>query len=143
VNERALLDLVAGHDRGVLAAVKRDGRPQLSMVNYGWHESIRTAVVSSVADRAKIHNLRRDPRGSLLVSSDDGWAYAVLEGTVTLSAVAADPADEVVEELVEVYRTIRGEHPDWDEYRTVMVADGRLVIRLTVERVYGLAPQST
>jgi hypothetical protein len=56
---------------------------------------------------------------------------------VALTPVAADPHDATVDELVEVYRAIAGEHPDWDEYRATMVADRRLVVRLTVERVYG------
>ena len=96
--------------------------------------------ISVVDGRAKVHNLRRDPRASVFVTSADGWAYAVLEGTVELSPVAAAPDDDTVEELVEVYRAIRGEdHPDWDEYRAAMVADRRLVARLRIEHAYGLA----
>ena len=61
------------------------------------------------------------------------------EGTAALSPVAAEPHDDTVEELIEVYRAIGGEHPDWDDYRRAMVADRRLVLRIAVERVYGLA----
>jgi PPOX class probable F420-dependent enzyme len=95
--------------------------------------------VSVVDGRAKVANLVRDPRASLLVTSPDGWSYAVLEGSAEFSPVAQALDDETVEELVEVYRKIRGEeHPDWDDYRRAMVADGRRVLRIRVSRVYGL-----
>ena len=89
-------------------------------------------------DRAKVRNLRRDPRASLIVSSPDGWSYVVLEGEVTFSEVAAAPGDDAVEELVEVYRLIAGEHDDWDDYRRAMVQDHRLVLRLQVAHAYGM-----
>jgi PPOX class probable F420-dependent enzyme len=131
------VELVASRDHGVLVTLKRDGRPQLSNINY----AVRDGVVRiSVTDgRAKTANLRRDPRASLHVTSDDFWSYAVVEGEVTLSATAADPHDEAVEELVELYRDVQGEHPDWDDYRRAMVADRRLVVRLPITRAYGMA----
>ncbi|NKZ06327.1 PPOX class F420-dependent oxidoreductase [Actinomadura latina] len=138
-DDAALVKLLKDRDLGVLATLKRDGRPQLSNINYHFDEDRRLVRISVTADRAKARNLARDPRASLHVSSQDGWSYAVAEGSAELSAVAADPHDAAVEELVEVYRDIRGEHPDWDDYRRVMVADGRLVIRLHVERLYGHA----
>ena len=95
---------------------------------------------STTGDRAKVRNLRRDPRASFHVTTPDGGAYAVAEGTVTLSEPAAATTDETVDELVDVYRRIRGDHPDWADYRAAMVADGRLVIRLDVHRVYGWRP---
>ncbi|MFC4051699.1 PPOX class F420-dependent oxidoreductase [Actinomadura syzygii] len=138
-DDAALAKLVAGQDLGVLVTLKRDGRPQLSNVNYHFDEGRRLIRISITANRAKARNLARDPRASLHVSTPDGSSYAVAEGTAELSAVAADPGDAAVEELVEVYRDIRGDHPDWDEYRRVMVEDGRLVVRLHVERLYGMA----
>jgi PPOX class probable F420-dependent enzyme len=138
-DDAALVKLLKERDLGVLATLKRDGRPQLSSVNYHFDEDRRLVRVSVTADRAKARNLARDPRASLHVSSPDGWSWAVAQGTAELSAVAADPGDAAVQELVEVYRDIRGEHPDWDEYRRVMVEDGRLVIRLHVEHLYGQA----
>jgi PPOX class probable F420-dependent enzyme len=97
----------------------------------------------SVTDgRAKTANLRRDPRASLYVGRSDGWAYVVLEGDVTLSAVASAPDDDAVGELVELYRSVQGEHPDWDEYRAAMVKDGRMVVRFTPTRAYGMWPAS-
>jgi PPOX class probable F420-dependent enzyme len=138
-----LLALAASRDLGALAALKRDGRPQLSMVNFSLDAAVPagpTVRVSVVDGRAKVANLRRDPRASLLVTSADGWSYAVLEGDVSFSPVARATDDETVDELVELYRTIRGEdHPDWDDYRRAMVADGRLVLSLTVTHAYGLA----
>jgi PPOX class probable F420-dependent enzyme len=134
-----LVDLLRGQRLGRLATIKRDGRPQLSNVNYTYDDTTQTIRVSVTADRAKTHNLRRDPRASFHVESDDGWSYVVAEGTAELTPVAAEPTDATVDELVDVYRAIGGEHPDWDEYRTAMVQDRRLVLRLPVDRVYGLA----
>jgi PPOX class probable F420-dependent enzyme len=140
--DRTLLDLAASRDLGVLATLKRDGRPQLSNVNFHLDVDALLVRVSVVDGRAKVANLRRDPRASILVATPDGWSYAVLEGTSELSEVAADPDDSTVDELVEVYRLIRGEeHPDWDEYRQAMVTDRRLVLRLGVEHAYGLVRQ--
>ncbi|QKG20475.1 PPOX class F420-dependent oxidoreductase [Actinomadura verrucosospora] len=138
-DDAALVKLLQERDLGVLATLKRDGRPQLSNVNYHFDAGSRLIRVSITADRAKARNLRRDPRASLHASAPDGWSYAVAEGTAELTAVAADPHDAAVDELVAVYREIRGEHPDWDEYRRVMVQDGRLVLKLHVEHLYGMA----
>ena len=132
-----LEQLIAETHGGALVALKRDGRPQISNVSHVFQPETRLLRVSTTADRAKVANLRRDPRASYYVSSADGWRYAVAEGTVELTPVAADPHDAVVDELVEVYRGILGEHPDWDEYRAAMVADRRLVIRFSVDRIYG------
>lgn len=135
-----LVALVSTRNIGALATIKRDGRPQLSTVNFNFDPAAATVRISVVDGRAKVHNLRRDPRASVYVTSTDGWSYAVLEGTVELSPVALAPDDDTVEELVDVFRAIRGEdHPDWDEYRAAMVADRRLVARLRIERAYGLA----
>ena len=137
--DRSLLDLAAARNLGALTTLKRDGRPQLSMINITF-DPARSLVRASVTDgRAKVANLRRDPRASVLVASPDGWSYAVLEGDAELSAVARAEDDATVEELVEVYRAVRGEdHPDWADYRRAMVRDRRLVLRLRVTRVYGL-----
>jgi PPOX class probable F420-dependent enzyme len=82
--------------------------------------------------------MRRDPRVSLYVPGEDFWHYVVIEGTAALSPVAADPHDDTVEMLVAYYRAGNGEHPDWDEYRATMVADGRLILTVRPERAYGL-----
>jgi PPOX class probable F420-dependent enzyme len=136
-NEKALLDLLIGEHRGVLVTIKRDGRPQLSNVDYTYDPATRALRFSVTDGRAKTINLRRDPRASFHVTTARGWSYAVAEGIAELSRVAAGPADATVEELIDVYRAVQGEHPDWQEYRNAMVADRRLVIRLPVQRVYG------
>jgi PPOX class probable F420-dependent enzyme len=134
-----LVALTSARNIGALATIKGDGRPQLSTVNFTLDPATTLARISVVDGRSTVKNLRSDPRASIFVGSPDGWTYAVLEGTVELSAVALVSDDETVEELVEVFRAIRGEdHPDWDDYRATMVADRRLVARLRVERVYGL-----
>jgi hypothetical protein len=72
------------------------------------------------------------------VTSDDFWAYVVVDGDAEMSAVATKPDDPGVEELIELYRTILGEHPDWDDYRRAMVEDKRVVIRLRPTHAYGM-----
>jgi PPOX class probable F420-dependent enzyme len=131
-----LQQLFKDSKNGVLVTLKRDGRPQLSNVFYTFDgEVIRISVTD---DRVKTKNLRRDPRVSFYVTRPDFWAYAVAEGTATFSEIAADPHDAAVDELVEHYRTAVGEHQDWDEFRGTMVADRRLVVRIAVERIYGM-----
>ncbi len=132
-----LLALIGGNSLGVLATIKRDGRPQLSNVSYYFDPRALTIQVSITEPRAKTRNLRRDPRASVHVSSDDGWSYAVAEGDADLTPPAATADDDTVEALIALYRNIAGEHPDWDDYRRAMVSDRRLVIRLHVERLYG------
>jgi PPOX class probable F420-dependent enzyme len=135
-----LLALIADNSLGVLATLKRDGRPQLSNVTYHFDSRALTIEVSVTEPRAKTRNLRRDPRASLLVSSEDGWSYAVAEGDAVLSAPAAAPDDDTVESLITLYRNVAGEHPDWDEYRQAMVIDRRVLLRLPVSHLYGMPP---
>ncbi|MBP3079978.1 PPOX class F420-dependent oxidoreductase [Streptomyces sp. ZG43] len=134
------LSLLDDISRGVLVTLKKDGRPQLSNVDFTYDPEKGVIRFSTTDGRAKVRNLRRDPRISLHVTTANGGAYAVFEGTATLSGVAAAPDDEAVEELVDVYRAVQGEHPDWDEYRTVMVEDGRLVVRFAIDHSYGWVP---
>lgn len=135
-----LLALIADNSLGVLATIKRDGRPQLSHVTYHFDPRALTIEMSVTEPRAKTRNLRRDSRASLLVSSDDGWSYAVAEGDAVLSPPAAAVDDETVESLVSLYRRIAGEHPDWDEYRQAMVVDRRVLVRLPLGHLYGMPP---
>jgi len=135
-----LLALIANNSLGVLATIKRDGRPQLSNVSYYFDPRAVVVQVSVTEPRAKTRNLRRDARASLHVGSDDGWSYAVAEGTAALTAPAADPRDDTVEALIALYRNIAGEHSDWDEYRRAMVEDRRVLLTLPISHVYGLPP---
>ncbi|MEU1408716.1 PPOX class F420-dependent oxidoreductase [Streptomyces sp. NPDC005728] len=134
----ALIELLSGTRGGVLVTLKGDGRPQLSNVSHVYYPDEGVIRISVTDGRAKTRNLRRDPRASYHVTSEDRWAYAVAEGTAELSPVAEDPHDDTVEELIRLYRDVAGEHPDWDDYRAAMVRDRRLVLRLPVERVYGI-----
>jgi PPOX class probable F420-dependent enzyme len=137
--EDRLLALLADHHGGIVTTIKRDGRPQLSNVSYTYDPARRLIRASITDGRAKTRNLRRDPRVSFYVTADDFRSYVVAEGDAELTPVAAAPGDATVDELVEVYRAIAGEHPDWAEYRQAMVDDGRLVLRIPVTRVYGMA----
>ena len=133
------LGFARSRHQGVLVTLRRDGRPQLSNIAYrvGVDDVIR---ISITADRAKTKNLARDGRASLYVGRDDFWAYVVIDGAAELSPVATRPDDATVDELVDLYRSLQGEHPDWNEYRTAMVADKRLVARIRPERAYGMLP---
>ena len=135
----ALLAMFSEIGGGTLITLKRDGRPQSSVVGHVFDPETREVRISVTDSRAKTRNLRRDPRVSYQVARPDLCAYAVGEGTARLSPVAADPHDAVVEDLVAHYRAVSGEHPDWDDYRRAMVADGRLLLRITLDHVYGWA----
>lgn len=134
-------ELFGSGPRGVLVTIKRDGRPQLSIVGYLYDSATRTALISVTDDRAKTRNLRRDPRASLHVSTPDLGGYAVGEGLVELSAVAADADGQTVDQLVEHYRALQGEHPDWAEFRAAMMQERRVLARLTLTRAYGWNPE--
>jgi PPOX class probable F420-dependent enzyme len=133
----ARIELIGERGHGVLATNKKDGRPQMSVVGYAFDAALALVRVSLTEDRAKTRNLRRDPRCSLFVTTKNFRPYVVLEGVAQLSPVSADPDDAAVDELVDIYRAIAGEHPDWAEYRAAMVADRRLALSFTVEHAYG------
>ena len=131
------LTFVRDHRNGVLVTQKRDGRPQLSNIIYAVDDD-GIVRISITADRAKAKNLAREPVASLHVTREDFYAYVVLEADVELSAVALSPDDQVVDELVALYRAMIGEHDDWDAYRQAMVSDKRLVARLAPTHAYGM-----
>ena len=123
----------------VLTTMRTNGRPQLSNVAHAVGED-GTVRISITADRAKYKNVLRQPWAALHITRDDFFAYVVLEGDAELSSVATRPDDAAVEELIEVYRGIAGEHDDWDAYRAAMVNDRRVVVRLKPSRAYGMLP---
>ena len=131
------LEFVRQRHFGVLTTQRHDGRPQLSNVAYSVGDD-GVISVSITDSRAKTQNLRRDPRASLHVTRDDFWAYCVLDCDVELLPVVTDPNDATADALVEYYRSANGEHPDWDDYRRAMVADQRLLARLTPTHAYGM-----
>ncbi|MEC3975666.1 PPOX class F420-dependent oxidoreductase [Amycolatopsis sp. H20-H5] len=134
----ALYDLIASRNQGVLATLKRDGRPQLSTVTYHFDADAKKLRVSITEPRAKTKNMRRDPRVSFHVASEDGWSYAVVDGIAELTEPAKERDDATVEALIELYRAVSGEHPDWAEYRDAMVADQRVVLTVAITHSYGM-----
>jgi PPOX class probable F420-dependent enzyme len=125
--------------RSVLTTIRRNGRPQLSnVVHHVFDDGL--IRISITADRAKYKNLVREPWAALHVTRADFFAYAVLEGEVELTPVAAQPDDATVDELVAYYRAASGEHDDWDDYRASMVADRRVIARFRPTRAYGMLP---
>jgi PPOX class probable F420-dependent enzyme len=130
VEKDALLDFARTRHQYTLVTLRREGRPQLWRV-WGGVVVAGRLVVSTYPDRAKAVNLRRDPRVSVLVHSDE-WngPYVQVDGT---AEVLDMPSPEAEDGLVEYFRCISGEHPDWDEYRQAMRRQGKSLIRITVE----------
>src|SRR3954453_14169999 len=129
--------LIAESRLGGLATIKANGLPQLSPGTPFYDREAGVIHVSMTEGRAKTANLRRDPRAALEVTSSDGWSWATAEGSVTLTGPGTDPDGPEVQALVDYYRAAAGEHPDWAEYRAVMVADRRVLMAMRVERAYG------
>ena len=122
-------DFLREHHSAVLSTFRSDGRPQLSPVTVGIDGEGRV-IVSTVEATAKYRNLRRDPRISACAFSPRFFGpWVSVEGT---AEVVERP--EAVELLVDYYRRISGEHPDWDEYRAAMERERRVILRMTVER---------
>ncbi|WP_432512370.1 PPOX class F420-dependent oxidoreductase [Kineococcus sp. SYSU DK001] len=127
VDRAELLEFVRPRHRVVLTTFRADGRPQSSPVTAGVDEQGRL-VVSTYPDRAKAVNARRDRRGSAVVLSDDfGDAWVQVDGDLEVL-----DGEEAVEPLVEYFRCISGEHPDWAEYRQAMRDQGKSLLRLTI-----------
>jgi PPOX class probable F420-dependent enzyme len=129
VDRDELLEFVRPRHHLVLITRRRDGSPQASPVTGGVDDSGRI-VVSTYPERAKTANARREPEVSVLVLSDDfGDAWVQVDGTCEVL-----DAPESVEPLVEYFRNISGEHPDWDGYRQAMLDQGKSILRITPRR---------
>lgn len=129
VDREGLLEFLRPRHHAVLITTRRDGRPQVSPNTCGVDTEGRL-VISTYPERAKAANIRRDPRVSACVLSDEfGGAWVQVDGT----AEVLDMPD-ALEPLVEYFRCISGEHPDWAEYRQAMVKQGKSLIRVTIER---------
>jgi PPOX class probable F420-dependent enzyme len=125
----AAREFLHAHHRAVLATFRRDGRPQLSPVLCACDEKGQ-ALISTRETAVKTANLRRDPRVSLCVMNDGffgGWVQVDGEAEVISLPDAMDL-------LIDYYRHISGEHPDWDEYRSAMARERRVAVRVTLTR---------
>ncbi len=129
VDRAEMEKFVRPRHRGVLLTTRRDGRPQSSLVTLGLDTSGRV-VVSSYPERAKSINAKRNPAASMVVMSDEfGGEWIQLDGTAEVLDMP-----EALDGLVEYFRVISGEHPDWDEYRQAMAHQGKCLIRLTIDQ---------
>jgi PPOX class probable F420-dependent enzyme len=128
VERAGLLEFLRPRHRVILTTTRRDGTPQSSPVSAGIDDGGRV-VVSTYPERAKAHNARRDPAGSAVFLSDD-WNGPWVQVWGRLEVL---DLPEALEPLVEYYRAIAGEHPDWDEYRDAMVAQGKSLLRLHID----------
>ncbi|MFJ8577310.1 PPOX class F420-dependent oxidoreductase [Micromonospora sp. NPDC093277] len=128
VDRDALIEFLRPRHRVVLMTTRSDGRPQSSPVSGGVDADGRL-VISTYPQRAKAANIRRDPRVSACVLSDE-WngPWVQVDGTAEVLDLP-----EALEPLVEYFRSISGEHPDWDEYRQAMVRQGKSLIRITID----------
>lgn len=129
VTRDELLAFLRPRHHALLLTRRGDGGPQLSPVSAGVDAQGRV-VVATYPQRAKVVNARRDPRVSLCVLSDD-WdgPWVQVDGTAELLDLP-----DALEPFVEYYRSISGEHPDWDEYRAAMQRQGKCLLRVTLER---------
>ena len=128
VDRDRLVEFLATRHRAILLTTRADGRPQSSPVTCGVDAGGRV-VISTYPERAKVTNVRRDPRVSLCVLSDD-WngPWVQVDGRAEVLDLP-----EALEPLVEYFRGISGEHPNWDEYRDAMRQQGKSLIRVTIE----------
>jgi PPOX class probable F420-dependent enzyme len=129
VSRDELLDFIRPRHHAIVMTTRRDGRPQASPVSCGVDAEGRI-VVATYPERAKAANARRDPRASVLFLSDDfGGEWVQVDGTAEVLDIP-----DAIEPLVDYFRSISGEHPDWDEYRAAMVKQGKSLLRITPER---------
>jgi PPOX class probable F420-dependent enzyme len=124
-----LLEFVRPRHRAILLTTRTDGTPQGSPLTCGVDDSGRI-VISTYPERAKTRNAKRNPQVSLIVLSND-WdgPWVQVDGTAEVLDLP-----EALEPFVDYYRSIAGEHPDWDDYRAAMVRQGKCLLRVTVER---------
>ena len=133
-----VIEFVSASHQAVLTTFRRDGAAQMSIVTVGPYGD--GAGFTTTEDRAKLHNLARDPRCSLLVSKVDWWGYVVLEGHANVLRRGEADDDELRDALRGIYRAASGqEHPNWDEYDQAMIDDRRAAIIVVPERIYGTA----
>jgi len=121
-------EFIRANHRGVLATRRTDGRPQLSPVAAAVDDAGRV-VVSTRETAMKTHNVRRDPRVSLCVFTDAFFgSWAQVDGTATLLTLPA-----AMTPLMDYYRCVAGEHPDWDDYQAAMQRERRVLLQIEIE----------
>jgi len=117
------------HHRAVMATYRRDGRPQMSPVGVGVDAAGRV-IMSSREPAYKVRNLRRDPRVSVCVFSDEFYGeWVQIDGEAEIISMP-----DALEDLVDYYKRVVGEHPDWNDYRAAMAREQRVLVRITIER---------
>jgi PPOX class probable F420-dependent enzyme len=125
----AAREFVREHHRAILATRRRDGAPQMSIIVCNVDDDGRI-VISSRETAIKTKNLRRDPHASICVFSDGFFGpWVQVDGTATVVSLP-----EAMEPLVDYYRSLSGEHPDWDDYRAAMEREQRVILRIEPER---------
>jgi PPOX class probable F420-dependent enzyme len=127
VTREELLDFIRPRHQGIVITTRRGGRPQASPVSCGTDSEGRV-VIATYPDRAKARNARRDPEhvSVMFLSDDFGGPWVQVDGTAEVLDVPA-----ATDALVDYYRSISGEHPDWAEYREAMVKQGKSLLRVT------------
>ncbi|WP_214413940.1 PPOX class F420-dependent oxidoreductase [Sphaerisporangium fuscum] len=129
VTREQLNDFIRDRHRAIVITTRRDGGPQASPVTCGLDDQGRI-VVSTYPERAKTRNARRDDKVSVLILSDDfDGPWVQVDGTCEVIDMP-----EALEPLVDYYRAIAGEHPDWDDYRAAMERQGKSLLRVTPTR---------
>ena len=129
-------EFLTNNHNGALTTLRRNGAAQMSIVTCGLYGD--GVAFTTTEDRAKLRNLRRNPRCTILVGTDDWRNFVVLEGEARLVGVETVGADEYRETLRDVYRAAAGrEHPNWSEYDQAMLDDGRYGVIVTAGHVYG------
>jgi PPOX class probable F420-dependent enzyme len=125
-------DFIRDRHQGILATIRRDGRPQMSSVLYFLDDDGRVKI-STTRPTAKVHNLRRDPRAVLHVSGSSFFEYVTVGG-----AAEFIEGEGILTELRRYYKRVAGEHPNWAEYDAAMIRDQRLLLSISVDRAYGM-----
>jgi PPOX class probable F420-dependent enzyme len=122
-------EFIRAHHRAVLATTRADGRPQLSPVTAAVDDEGRV-IISTRETAVKARNLAKDPHAALCVMNDGFYGeWVAVEGTAEIVHLP-----EAMDHLISYYRSVSGEHPDWDDYRAAMVRDQRVVVRITLTK---------
>ncbi len=130
-------DFLSTNHKAVLTTYRRNGNAQMSIIVVGPYRG--GAAFTTTADRAKLRNLKRDTRCTLLVSQDSWWGFLVLEGHAEILSPENTDAEGFQQTLRGVYRSIAGEHSDWEEYDQAMRDESRSAVIVIPDRVYGTA----